>query len=131
MATALIASTLLTGPLPVGFEAADLDTGIAEVPAFSSLADLSGADLNGADLGGADFVGAGLGGTGFAAVGFTAGLGAAFLAGAECLTFDFAADFVAITILCAAPWARRIAKRAAPTAAPPKRIKASSLGRAH
>jgi len=76
-------------------------------------------------LGGADRTGADL-----TPVGFGAGLGAAFLETA-CLAFDFAADFVAITILCAAPWARRIAKRAAPHAAPPKRIKASSLGRAH
>jgi hypothetical protein len=115
----LIASTLLTGPLPTGFEAADFVTGIAGVPVFSSLADLMGTVLGGAGRTGADF-----------AVGFGAGLGAAFLETA-CLAFDFAADFVAITILCAAPWARRIAKRAAPHAAPPKRIKASSLGRAH
>jgi hypothetical protein len=100
----LIASTLLTGPLPVGFEAADLDTGIAGVPVFSSLADLMGAVLGGAGRTGADLT----------PVGFGAGLGAAFLAGTACLAFDLAADFVAITILCAAPWARRIAKRAAP-----------------
>jgi hypothetical protein len=122
----LIASTLLTGPLPAGFEAADFDTGIAGVPVFSSLADLLGTDLMGTVLGGAGRTVADL-----TPLGFGAGLGAAFLAGTACLAFDFAADFVAITILCAAPWARRIAKRAAPTAAPPKRIKASSLGRAH
>jgi hypothetical protein len=56
-----------------------------------------------------------------------AGLCTGFFAGGT-FVFDFAADFDAITILCAAH-RRRIAKRAARArVAPPERIKAGSLG---
>jgi hypothetical protein len=87
MATALIASTLLTGGLPVvGFSlAAAPSLGAGFAPAFTGL------------------TGTTLAGAAFAAV---FGFSGAFL-GAACFAFDFAADldavalFDAITVLCA------------------------------
>jgi hypothetical protein len=94
-----MASTLLTGGFPfvvVGFAA-----GLVEAAAA-----LTG----------------GFAGAALPAVGLWAGFGGGFLAGAVCLVFDFAADFVAITILCAAGRATDSQKGGA-NVAPPERIK--------
>jgi hypothetical protein len=99
IATALIASTLLTTGLPFGL-----------VPGLPPAEAAFPGGFPGAVL----------------ATGLAAGLGDAFLAGAGCFVFDFAADFDAITILCAARAAADTQKGGATEVAPPERIKAGS-----
>jgi hypothetical protein len=104
MASALMASTLLTGGLPVA--------------GFALLADGAGAGFA-----------AGLAGAAFAA-GRGAGFGAGLFAGAG-LAFDFAAVFDAITILFAAQRCGGQPEGQRALNAPPERIAAGSVDRAH
>jgi hypothetical protein len=96
MATALIASTLLTGGLA------------------AAVAAVFGADVAAALAG--SFAGAAFGGAAFGGAALAAGFGAGFFGGGV-FAFDLAADldavalFDAITVLCAARQGRRIAKK--------------------
>jgi hypothetical protein len=106
MASALIASTLLIGGLAVG--------GFALLPGDGAAAAGFAAGLAGAAL----------------AAGRGAGFGAGYFAGAG-LAFDFAAVFDAITILFAARRCGGQPEGQRARHAPPERIAAGSVDRAH